>query len=179
MGILGILVAVALVYVWVFITDIRGWRSCGPWVGTRSRAIPYIVDALDLGADTHFVLHEIGSGDGRMARAFAKKFPNADIVGVDFSLPLVLASRIITHLKGIKNIKFIAVNALYTDLSKADVVYCYNLPGILNGKLGEKFKKELRPGTIILSYGFEITGFHMKKMIQIPDRGGRLFVYTI
>lgn len=177
-SILCALIVTASICVWVFITDIRGWRSCGPWVGTRSRAIPYIVDALDMRTDDRFVLYEIGSGDGRMARAFATKFRNADIVGVDFSYPLVLVSRIISRLRGIKNVKFIYGNALDIDLHKTNVVYCYNLPGILNGKLGEKFKKELRPGTVVLSYCFELTALHQKKMIQIPNNGKRLFMYV-
>ena len=58
------------------------------------------------------------------------------------------------------------------DLSEYNVIFCYLLDYYLNS-LKQKFDKELKPGTKIISYGFPIKNWHK------PEKLGRMFVYRI
>ena len=45
-------------------------------------------------------------------------------------------------------------------LADADVVYVFQWPSV-NAKLAEKFRKELRPGTYVVSYMWEVPGLRL------------------
>jgi SAM-dependent methyltransferase len=59
-----------------------------------------------------------------------------------------------------------------TPLSDADVVYIFQWPSV-NAELAKKFRKELRPGTYVVSYMWEVPGLRL----VAHERRLRVYIY--
>ena len=97
---------------------------------------------------------ELGSGDGRVLRTAVKNFGVYGI-GIDVNPVLNWWATLLSKKQKLANIKFISKNIFDYDLSKADVVYLFLMPELIN-KLENKFNREIRPKTLMISHGFEI-----------------------
>jgi SAM-dependent methyltransferase len=116
---------------------------------------PEVVSAmLDLAKVTASdVVYDLGSGDGRTPIAAAKEH-GARGVGVEFNPKLVALSRQNAEKAGVADrVRFINADLFETDLSEASVVTLYLL-GSLNQKLLPKLRRELKPGSRIVSHAF-------------------------
>ena len=114
-----------------------------------------VVDAmLDLAHVTAAdVVFDLGSGDGRIPIAAAKKY-GARGVGVEIDEQLVRVSRENASRAGVADrVTFIQGNLFQADVSSASVVTLFLLPS-LNIQLIPKFKQQLRPGARIVSHHF-------------------------
>lgn len=68
-------------------------------------------------------------------------------------------------------------NFMSADLSDADVVFCYLFPEAM-ARLESKFEKELRAGTLVVSYGFKLPNRQPQQIISGDLRGvGRISIY--
>ena len=98
---------------------------------------------------------DLGSGWGSLAYPIAKRFPEAKVLGYELSPIPWLYSR----LKGVfaqrKNLTLHRQSVFDADLSDVDVVVVYLHPAAMR-KLGPKFERELRPGTLVLSNTFVV-----------------------
>lgn len=103
---------------------------------------------------------DLGSGDGRVVIEFAKQ--GFESWGVEFNPALVLWSRLAIKKAGLKNAHIIRKNFWKIDLSQFDVVYIFQLTSV-NALLADKFKKELKPGALIISAGFILPNFNLVK----------------
>ncbi len=109
---------------------------------------------------------DLGSGDGRIVIAAARKF-GARGVGVDIDAKLVEISRANARREGVaERTVFEVRDALKTDLSRASVVTVYLLPFLID-QLQPKFLDELRPGARIVTHAFGMKGWK-------PDRSERV-----
>jgi hypothetical protein len=77
------------------------------------------------------------------------------------------------------NLEIKNANLFSTDLSKADVVYIYGLPKIINSRLREKLEKELKPESLVISYAFQIEAWKPIKTNRPTPRDLPIFVYRI
>lgn len=105
---------------------------------------------------THFPkgrMVDLGSGDGRVVMEFAQN--GFEATGIEINPFLVLWSRI-----KIGNAKIIKGNFWRVNLSSFDIVYIFQLNSV-NILLADKFKKELKPGALIISVGFILPGFEL------------------
>jgi len=103
------------------------------------------------------VFYDLGSGDGRLVIAAALR--GAKAYGIEIDRLRVLYSRAwIRVLRLSKNAKIIQKNFFEVDFADADVV-CLFLLQKTNQKLKDKFEKELKPGTRIISYAFDFEGW--------------------
>jgi hypothetical protein len=129
-----------------------------------------VVDRMLLLADTRaddFVM-DLGSGDGRIVIAAARKF-GARGLGVDIDSRLVALSRENSRRAGVEALaRFEERDVLATDLSQATVVTIYLLPWLVD-RLQPKLLHELSPGTRIVAHAFPMKGWK-------PDRSERLQV---
>lgn len=66
-------------------------------------------------------------------------------------------------------------NIYSIDLSRADVVYVYLLPKILE-KLAPKFQKELKKSARLISIGFRVSGLKLVSKTKLD--GGDIFIYS-
>ncbi len=126
-----------------------------PYVPTRNHEVDEILRQIKLKPEMKF--YELGSGDARVSRRAAKNFA-INAVAVDINPLLTLYARLLAKIQKIKTVKFITGNIFETDINHADVVYLFLMPKLLS-QLEAKFKKELKPGTIVISHGFKIEGF--------------------
>jgi hypothetical protein len=69
-------------------------------------------------------------------------------------------------------------NLLNADLSKADVVYCYLAPGLMQ-RIGEKALKEMKPGSKIITVEHKIPAFERTKYAIHNDPIDKIYAYRL
>lgn len=120
--------------------------------------------------------YDLGSGDGRSLIIANKEF-KAKAVGFEYSRPLSVFSRINLFLNRAKgNIYRKNFFTGEVDLSKADVIFMFLTPKAFP-KLKEKFEKELKPGTRIVTYSSELVFWKPDKVIENEKAVGKTFLY--
>jgi tRNA A58 N-methylase Trm61 len=119
---------------------------------------------------------DLGAGTGRSMIVAAKEY-EMQISGYELSPILNLWARLNLRLHGVRNF-WIKMRNFYTqDFSDADVIFCFLTPPAMV-RLKNKFRHELRPGTMIISYSFSIPEWEPIKVIE--DKGpGKVFIYKI
>jgi SAM-dependent methyltransferase len=101
------------------------------------------------------VVYDLGSGDGRLVILAAQKY-GARGVGIEIDNKLIETSRKIAREGGVDDrVTFIEGDLFTADISKATVVTLY-LSSSVNARLEPKLKRELAPGTRIVSHRFLI-----------------------
>jgi ubiquinone/menaquinone biosynthesis C-methylase UbiE len=96
------------------------------------------------------VLFDLGSGDGRVVIAAAKKY-GTKAVGIEKSKILAWLSRRVIRKNGVQDrVRIVNADFFGQDLSQATIVTAY-LSRRINCKLESKLRDELKEGTRILS----------------------------
>lgn len=113
------------------------------------------------------VIYDLGSGDGRIVIAAAKKH-GCRAVGYEIDPELVKLSRENAVKAGVERLVTIEQTDVFTlDLSPADMIAVYLLPKQLE-KLIPQLKK-LKPGSRIVSHQFQIPGVKPDKTIEVKS----------
>ncbi|WP_322514358.1 class I SAM-dependent methyltransferase [Rhodopseudomonas palustris] len=100
-------------------------------------------------------LIDLGSGDGRIPIAAAKRFGISGH-GVDIDPVRITEAEANAKSAGVQDkVEFIQADLFETDISKADIVTLYLLQ-TLNAKLRPRLLNELRPGTRVVSHSFSM-----------------------
>ena len=119
------------------------------------------------------IVFELGSGEATALIVAVKKF-GAKGVGIEIDPIRFYLSKFTIWRKGLGNeIKLIRGDIFKEDLSGATAIYVYLVPKTLN-RLIPKFKKELKKGTPIISYRYEMN-LSLKKF----DKKNELRLYII
>jgi ubiquinone/menaquinone biosynthesis C-methylase UbiE len=122
-----------------------------PWVPTSPELVEKMLDLAKVTPDD-FVI-DLGSGDGRMVIAAAKR--GAHALGVEFDSNMVNLSRQLATEAGVGDkATFVEGDMFEADISKATVLALFLLPDNLR-RLEPKFRA-LRPGTRIVVNTFGI-----------------------
>jgi SAM-dependent methyltransferase len=101
------------------------------------------------------VVYDLGSGDGRIVIAAAKKY-GARGVGIEIDPALVKKARETAAAAGVSSrVRFVTQDLFTADLSQASVVTLYLLQS-LNERLRPKLVRQLKPGTRIVSHVFNM-----------------------
>jgi SAM-dependent methyltransferase len=99
------------------------------------------------------VVYDLGSGDGRIVIAAAKKY-GAHGVGIELDADLIRQATKNAQKAGVADkVRFVQADFFKTDLSPATVVTLF-LSQSINQRLEPKLKRELKPGTRIVSHRF-------------------------
>jgi cyclopropane fatty-acyl-phospholipid synthase-like methyltransferase len=123
------------------------------------------------------VVYDLGSGDGRIVNLAARVY-GARGVGVELQPALVEVSRRAARESGVSDrVKFIEGDMFKVDISRATVVALYLWPSV-NRALEAKLKRELRPGTRIVSHSFDIGDWAPQETIRTAD-GTNVFLWTV
>ena len=118
-------------------------------------------------------VYELGSGEATALVIASKEF-GAKGVGIEIEPGRFYLSKFSIWRKGLlSDITVIRGNFFNVDLSGATVIYVYLVPKTLN-RLIPKFKKELKKGTPIISYKYE-----MNLPVKKYDKENELRVYII
>ena len=124
------------------------------------------------------VVYDLGCGDGRIVVTAAKQF-GARGVGIDIDPKRIEESNANAVAAGVTDrVKFMNTDifADSTNLSEATVVTLYLLPS-LNVKLLPKLRRELKPGTRIVSNSFSMGDWEAEKTIEVDGR--TVYFWTI
>jgi outer membrane protein assembly factor BamB len=124
------------------------------WVPTPDDVVEKMLELA--GVKKGEVVYDLGSGDGRVVIAAAKKY-GAKATGVEIDPEMVKISLAKVHESKLANlVKIDRADIFQTDLSKADVVAVY-LPPKLLARLRRQFEK-MKPGSRLVSHYFELPG---------------------
>jgi protein-L-isoaspartate O-methyltransferase len=134
------------------------WRP--PFITTPPEVVERMLELAGTRAGDFVV--DLGSGDGRIVIAAARKF-GASGLGIELDAELVKQSRDNAARAGVADkARFAQGDALAADFSRATVLTVYLLPALM-AKLQSRFVDELAPGTRIVSHSFTMAGW-------APDR---------
>lgn len=122
------------------------------------------------------VVYDLGSGDGRIVIIAAQKY-GARGVGVEMDARLVEMARQVAREGDVASrATFLEDNLFTADISKATVVTLW-LSSTVNLRLEAKLKRELRPGTRIVSRQFPIGDWTPAATVRIENE--HLFLWVI
>ncbi len=122
------------------------------------------------------VVYDLGSGDGRIVIQAAKRY-GARGVGIDINPERIAeATRNARTAKVANRVRFLNQDLFESDLGEATVVTLYLLPR-LNLKLRPKLLAELRPGTRVVSHGFDMGDWTPDRVAQIGST--TIYLWTI
>ena len=115
------------------------------------------------------VLYDLGSGDGRIPVAAAKKF-GIRAVGIDIDPQRIEEAKENAKKNGVaKLVEFRNEDLFKTRFSEATVVTLYLLPD-LNVKLRPLLWAELKPGTRIVSHQFDMGNWKPERRVELNGR---------
>jgi len=142
------------------------------WVPTPEAVVERMLSMARVGPDD-FVM-DLGSGDGRIAIAAAKKF-GARSLGIEYNPKMVDLSRRAARKAGVASrAKFRNADIFKTDFSKATVITMYLLPD-LNVKLRPTIL-EMKPGTRIVSHQFSMGDWEPDESANLEGRNAYLWI---
>lgn len=127
----------------------------GPFVPSNKKSVEAMVNLAHIQKGQ--TIYDVGSGDGRVLFESAKH--GAKTYGIEINPYLVWYTRILAffgHYRG--NVTVVWRNLWNTDISRADVVFVYLIPWKMD-VLAEKLKKELKPGSLVISNSFIFPGW--------------------
>lgn len=141
------------------------------WVPTPDALVDRMLEMAKVTSKDYVM--DLGSGDGRIAIAAAKK--GARAVGIEYNPEMVELSNRNAKAAGVANkVKFIKADLFETDLSKADVITMYLLPRI-NLELRPKLLA-LKPGTRIVSHAFDLADWKADEEAKVEGRDAYLWI---
>lgn len=123
--------------------------SGAPFVPTKMEKVKKMIEMSGLKKGQKMI--DLGSGDGRIIIEASKT--GAECTGVEISPFLYWWSKRKANLKGIKNVKFLRDTLWNVNLGEFDLITIYFIPHRMR-KLHRKIKKEMKPGSRIVSYAF-------------------------
>ncbi len=124
------------------------------------------------------VVYDLGCGDGRFLIAVAKRY-NVKAVGFEINPWAYMLSRLRVWLCQ-ANVSIHFQDFWTADLSKADVVFCYLFPDVME-RLREKLSMELKAEAKVISCNFEIPGWRPEKIITAshPIHSDPIYIFQL
>lgn len=158
----------------VFMTAAWAGIIAAPWLPTRKKDVERALEFIKLRPDD--TITDLGCGDGRILTEAVKKY-QVNAVGYEISILNFLWSwfnSVIANLKSEKGRTLIRLrNFFKEDLSQYSVIFSYLTPNAMK-KLSVKYKKELKPGTRIVSFAFQLPDF---QPVEVFKEKGRVTIY--
>ncbi len=122
------------------------------------------------------VVYDLGSGDGRIVIAAAKKY-GARGVGVELDPDLIKTANKNARKAGVEDrVRFIQGDLFKTDLSDATVITLY-LSNSINQRILPILQRQLKPGTRIVSHRFDMGDWKPEADVRLE--GTHVFLWTI
>ncbi len=155
-----------------------------PFITTPDQVVERMLELA--GTRPSDVVVDLGSGDGRIVIAAARRF-GARGIGIELDRSLVEESRRNAQAARVADrVSFVQGDVLTADLSQASVVTLYLLPGLI-GKLQPRLIYELKPGTRIVAHAFGMAGWQPDRIETLriaephPGQGpeSKLYLWTV
>ncbi|QQG52764.1 MAG: hypothetical protein HY931_00835 [Candidatus Falkowbacteria bacterium] len=170
-----IIFLVLLAYFVFFVSQFYNvfFKGYAPFISTDRETIKTILAASSI--STPFIVYELGCGRARFLRIAEKIFPGLRLIGVENLASLYYLNWLRLKLSFSK-IQLWKKDFLALNLQDADLIYCY-LNNDTMKKLGDKFSKECRGGTQIVSRSFPIPQFIPEKVLNVKNK--KIYFYKI
>ena len=141
------------------------------WVPTPPELVEEMLDMAKV-TSSDFVI-DLGSGDGRIAIAAAKR--GARAMGIEYNPEMVaLSNRYASLAQVTDRVKFVKADIFESDLSQATVITMYLLP-YLNLKLRSRLLA-LKPGTRVVSHAFTMEDWSPDMHAMVGGRDAFLWI---
>ncbi|HSB81030.1 MAG TPA: class I SAM-dependent methyltransferase [Candidatus Methylomirabilis sp.] len=145
-----------------------------PYVSTPEAVVQEMLEIANVSAKD--IVYDLGSGDGRIVIAAAKRF-GARGVGIEINPDLIREARENAEQAGVSHlVRFLEGDFFSADLREASVVTLYLLPEV-NRQLLPKLLAELRPGTRIVSYKYDLGNWAPEK--TVPVSRGTVYYWVV
>lgn len=120
---------------------------------------------------------DLGAGVGSVVVPLAKHFPLLAVEAWERApLPWVLTA---WRGRGQDNLRVHRRSFWESDLADYDVVFAFLSPAVMQA-LGDKVRREMRPGTLFVSSSFPVPGWRPEMQVEIDDsRATVLYCYRI
>ena len=146
------------------------WKDTDvPYVQTPDNVVDAMLELASVGKGD--LLIDLGSGDGRIVIAAARRFGTRGL-GIEIDPRLVDLSRANAQKAGVGTLAEFRVEDLFaTDLSSATVVTMYLLPEV-NSMLRPRLLETLRPGSRVVSHDWDMGDWEPDRAIEVaaPDK---------
>ena len=117
---------------------------------------------------------DIGSGLGGLALHLSRRHPGWTVTGIELAPLPWLVSRLRAF--GARA-RFVRGDYAALDFARYDAVFAYLSPAAMPA-LWEKARREMRPGSLLASYEFEIPGHRPAQAIAVKDTNNCVFVWN-
>jgi SAM-dependent methyltransferase len=146
-----------------------------PFTATPPAVVEAMLKLARVRADD--VVYDLGSGDGRIVILAAQRY-GARGIGIELEPTLVETARQVARDGAVAGrVQFVEGDFFTTEIADATVVML-SLSSAVNNRLEEKLKRELRPGTRIVSHQFGIGDWPPDETIRTAG-GNQLFLWTV
>lgn len=145
-----------------------------PYVATPHPVVDVMLTVA--GVTAADVVYDLGSGDGRIVIAAARKY-GARAIGYERDPHRVAAARDSARAAGVADrVRFEVQDIFTADIREATVVTMYLLPEV-NLRLKPRLLAELRPGTRIVSHAFDLGDWAPDEVVTVRGDDGLYTVY--
>ena len=136
-----------------------------PFVPTPPAVVDAMLELAAVGPQDYLI--DLGSGDGRIVIAAAKKY-GAGGLGVEIDTALVGEARREARRQGVeKRVEFRADDLVGMNISRATVVTMYLYPRLMLA-VRPRLLSELKPGSRIVSHEFGMEGWEPDARVTVP-----------
>lgn len=111
-------------------------------------------------------VYDLGAGDGRVLARAMQRVPGIRAIGYEGSVLVYVLARL-RNLFSRHKPEIRMENFFETDLSDADVIFTYLSVAAMQ-RLKEKFARELKPGTRVVSHAFTMKGLTPDFVKDVP-----------
>ena len=135
----------------------------------------WVLVARQLPQDKPLRVIDIGSGLGGLVLHLARRRPQASVTGIELAPLPWLASWLRARLLR-SRARFLLGDYDKLDFGSFDAVFAYLSPAAMTA-LWEKARREMRPGSMLMSYEFAIDGHPPSVSLCLQDTGRTLYIW--
>ncbi len=158
-----------ILIVFIVVTSIYGFIAGVPYVPTsRSVAKAMVRLARLRGSERVF---DLGAGNGRILIEAKRSHPGITATGFEIA-PSVWCLGVLTIFLSRQKIAFFRSDARKASMNAADIIFLYLSPGLM-AQLEEKFDRELRPGTVVVSHAFRFPRRRPQEVVTLDRWWGK------
>lgn len=142
-----------------------------------SRKVARVVEQTVKRLPQHGEIVDAGSGWGQLALRLARLDSNRKVIGLENSWVPLWISRLGKIIMVSPNVTFYRKNLHHYDYSNAGVIVCYLCTGAMK-RLDERFRRQLAPGTWIVSIAFALPSWEPEEVMTCSDlHRTKIYIY--
>jgi hypothetical protein len=156
----------ALVLMLIVVSEFVAFlRTRVPFVPTHAGDVKFIVEKL--GITSTDIFYDLGSGNGKVV-FLVEELSGARVRGYELGWWTIVWAKAKAVLKGSKA-EFKNKNFFKENWSGANIIYCYLYPPLM-GRIEQKFKAEMRPGSIAIVRDFPFPTMPYSEKYFLPKK---------